>query len=483
MNTPLRRLSLVALLLFAALFVSTTWVQYVQAGTLNADSRNSRTLIDALSRERGQITAGRTVLVTSQPVDDVFKFQRRYEQPDIYAPVTGFYSLAYGATGIEGAETQVLSGTSDAQFYRRLSDIVSGREPKGAGVELTINPRAQQAAWDALGDQRGAVVALDPKTGDILAMVSKPSYDPNRLATHDRKAAKAAWEELNADKARPMVNRAISGNLYPPGSVFKVVTATAAIESGQYNENSILPGPAVLDLPLTSRGLPNSGGAPCGNGQVSLTNAMRTSCNTAFGYLGMQLGGDALRTQAEKFGFGQELSVPLRVTPSNIPAELNAPQEAQTGVGQYETRVTPLEMAMVAAAVGNDGDLMKPNLVRKVTADNLDVLEQPSPQSMGRPMSKETAAQLTRMMETVVTNGTGTRAAIPGVPVAGKTGTAQHLRGAAPHAWFISFAPADDPKVAVAVVVESGGAAGDEASGGRTAAPIARATMEAVLQG
>ena len=483
MNTPLRRLSLVALLLFAALFVSTTWVQYVQAGTLNADSRNSRTLIDELSRERGQITAGQTVLVTSQPVDDVFKFQRHYEQPEVYAPVTGFYSLVYGATGIEGAATQELSGTSDDQFYRRMSDIVSGREPKGASIDLTINPRAQQAAWDGLGDQRGSVVALDPKTGDILAMVSKPSYDPNRLATHDRDAARQAWDELNSDTAKPMVNRATSGNLYPPGSVFKVVTATAAVESGQYNENSILPGPAVLDLPLTNRGLPNSGGGACGNGQVSLTNAMRTSCNTAFGYLGMQLGGDALRTQSEKFGFGQDLSIPMRVTPSTIPAELNAPQEAQTGVGQYETRVTPLQMAMVASAVANDGELMKPNLIREVTADNLDVLDKPSPQSMGRPMSEDTAAQVTRMMETVVTNGTGTRAQIPDVAVAGKTGTAQHLRGAAPHAWFVSFAPADDPKVAVAVVVESGGAAGDEASGGRTAAPIARAVMEAVMQG
>lgn len=482
MNTPLRRLSVIALLLFAALFVSTTWVQYVQAGTLNADSRNSRTLIDELSRERGQITAGQTVLVTSQPVDDIFQFQRRYEQPEVYAPVTGFYSLVYGATGIEGAASQELSGTSDAQFYRRLSDIVSGREPKGASIELTIDPRAQQAAWDGLGDQRGAVVALDPKTGGILAMVSKPSYDPNRLATHDREAARQAWDELNADPDKPMVNRAIAGNLYPPGSVFKVVTATAAIESGQYNENSILPGPAVLDLPLTNVGLPNAGGGPCGNGQVSLTNAMRTSCNTAFGYLGMQLGGEAMRTQAEKFGFGQDLSIPMRVTPSTIPADLNAPQEAQTAVGQYETRVTPLQMAMVTAAVANDGELMKPNLIREVTADNLDVLDEPAPQSMGRPMSQDTSAQLTRMMETVVSNGTGTRAQIPGVAVAGKTGTAQHLRGAAPHAWFISFAPADDPQVAVAVLVEGGGTAGDEASGGRTAAPIARSVMEAVMQ-
>jgi peptidoglycan glycosyltransferase len=312
--------------------------------------------------------------------------------------------------------------------------------------------------------------------------VSKPSYDPNVLASHDRSSVTAAWDALLADPDSPMTNRAIAGKLYPPGSVFKLVTAAAAIESGEYNENSVLPGPASLDLPQTSKNLPNSGGAPCGpNDEVSMTNALRISCNTAFGYLGMQLGGAAVKTQADKFGFDQDLRIPLRVTPSTIPDNLNKPQEAQTGIGQFETRVTPLQVAMVSAAIANDGEVMRPNLVSKVVAANLDVLDQPTPQSLGRAISPETADQLTTMMTTVVESGTGKNAQIDGVAVAGKTGTAQHAAGAAPHAWFTAFAPADDPQVAVAVVVESGGTAGDEASGGRTAAPVAKAVIEAVL--
>lgn len=481
MNTPIRRLSVVAFLLFAALLLSTTWIQAVRAGTLNADSRNSRTLIDELSRERGAIMAGDKTLVTSVPTDDVYKFQRTYSQPEVYAPVTGFYSLVYGATGIEGAQSQLLAGTSDQQFYRRLSDIASGRQRAGATVQLTIDPAVQQAAYDALGDQKGAVVALDPKTGNVLAMVSKPSFDPNLLASHDRPAVSRAWAELNADESKPLVNRAIAGNLYPPGSVFKVVTSAAALESGTYTQDSLLPGPPSLDLPQTNRTISNSGGGACGDGQVTMLNALRVSCNTAYAHLGMELGGDAMKQQADKFGFDQDLRIPLKVTPSTVPSDLSPPQEAMTGIGQYETRVTPLQMAMVAATVANDGEVMRPNLVSKVVADDLDVLDEPRPSSLGRAMSPENAAQLTTMMEAVVDNGTGRNAQIGGVRVAGKTGTAQHATGASPHAWFISFAPTDDPQVAVAVVVENGGDSGDEASGGRTAAPIARAVIEAVL--
>lgn len=483
MNTPIRRLSVVAFILFAALLLSTTWVQSVHAGALNADSRNSRTLIDELSRERGAIMAGQQTLVTSTPTDDVYKFQRTYSQPEMYAPVTGYYSLVYGATGIEGAETQLLAGTSDQQFYRRLSDIASGRQRAGATVHLTIDPKVQEAAYNALGNQKGAVVAIDPKTGNILAMVSRPSYDPNLLASHKRGDVAAAWDELNADPDRPMVNRAITGNLYPPGSVFKVVTSAAALESGTYTQDSLLPGPATLDLPQTDKGISNSGGGTCGDGQVTMLNALRTSCNTAYAYLGMELGGAALKDQADKFGFDQDLRIPLRVSPSTIGTNLNPPQEAMTGIGQFETRVTPLQMAMVAAGVANKGEVMRPNLVSKIVADDLDVLSEPKPASLGRAMSEDNAKQLTTMMQAVVDNGTGRTAQISGVAVAGKTGTAQSAKGAAPHAWFISFAPADDARVAVAVVVENGGDAGDEASGGRTAAPIARQVIEAVLAG
>jgi peptidoglycan glycosyltransferase len=481
-NAPLRRLSVVAFALFASLLASTTWIQFVTAGDLRADGRNSRTLLAELGRERGPILVGDTAVATSVPVDDPFAFQREYAEPELYAHATGFASVRFGATGIEDAESELLTGTSDEQFYRRISDLLTGVEPRGASILLTIDPAAQAAAWDALGDQNGAVVALEPATGAILAMVSKPSFDPNDLATHDAEAAGAARDALLADPEDPLVNRAIAGDLYPPGSVFKIVTAAAAIEDGGLDENSVLPGPAVLDLPQTDSDLPNSNGRACGSGdQVSLTNALRVSCNTTFGYLGMELGGDVISEQAQAFGFAQTLRVPMRVTPSSVPANLTPPQEAQVGIGQFDVRVTPLQVAMVSAAVANGGEVVQPNIVAEVRAADLDLIERPTPQGMGRAVSAETAAALTRMMVTVVEEGTGTAARIDGVAVAGKTGTAQHAEGRSPHAWFTSFAPADDPQVAVAVVVEEGGAAGDEASGGRTAAPVARAVMEAVM--
>lgn len=482
MNTPLRRLAIVAFALFASLLVSTTWTQFVSADDLSADSRNRRTILDELSRDRGPIVAGGEEIAVSVPVDDQYERLRTYPDGPLYGHITGFFSINYGSTGIENTESELLSGTADQQFYRRLGDLVQGREPTGATVQLTIDPAVQQAAWDALGDQRGSVVALDPSTGNVLAMVSNPSYDPNVLASHDLPAVTQQWEALLADETDPLVNRAIAGDLYPPGSVFKLVTAAAALESGSFTEDSVLPGPAVLDLPQTTVGLPNSGGGSCGsNDEVSFTNALRISCNTAFGSLGMELGGEALREQAEAFGFGQDLRIPLRVTPSEVPAGMNEPQEAQAGIGQFDVRVTPLQVAMVGAAIANGGEVMRPNLIDEVVADDLEAVVTSSPQSLGQAVSPETAAALTRMMVTVVEDGTGTAAQMDGIDVAGKSGTAQHAEGEAPHAWFTSFAPADDPQVAVAVVVEEGGSAGDQASGGRTAAPIAEAVMEAVI--
>lgn len=483
MNAPIRRVSTFVALLFATLLISTTWIQFVQAKSLNAREDNRRTLLSTYARERGQILAGDTVLAESVPVDNEFKFVRRYPQGEVYADVTGYYSF-YGASGgIESTENALLSGRSDKLFYRRVSDLFTGRRAQGANVVLTINPKAQQAAWDALGDQRGAAVALNPKTGEILAMVSKPGYDPNALASHDLKAVDTAYQSLNGDPARPLVNRAISGNLYPPGSTFKVVTAAAALSTGKWTETSEIPGPANLDLPQTTVGLPNSGGRACGPGdKVTLQDAMRISCNTAFGWLGLEMGGDKLREQAGRFGFGDQLSIPMRVTPSKVPAELNPPQTAQAAVGQYDVRVTPLEMAMVAGGIANKGVVMKPHLVQSILASDLTTIDTESQSTLTEAVSPQVAAQLTSMMELVVSNGTGTAAQMSGVRVAGKTGTAQHAPGAAPHAWFISFAPADNPSIAVAVVVEEGGTAGNEASGGQTAAPISKAIMEAVLR-
>lgn len=481
MNTPLRRLATVVVIMFLALMGGATWVQFFQAGELNADQRNVRTLYREFGNDRGPIVVAGESIASSAPVDDPFGYQRSYAQGPLYAHVTGFYSVVYQRSGIEAAMNTELNGSADSLFYSRLQDLVTGREPQGAAVELTIDPAAQQAAWDALGDQRGAVVALDPRTGAVLALVSKPSFDPNVLAGHDTAAVVAAWEDLQAADGGPLTNRAIAGATYPPGSTFKLVTAAAALEGGLAPDAPI-PAPDTFTLPTTSQELGNFGGSSCSpNGETTLADALRISCNTAFAQLGVELGDRVIREQAEAFGFGAALDVPMKVTESSFPADPDAPQTALSAIGQYEVRVTPLQVAMISAAVANDGVLMEPHLVRAVRSGDLEVVTETDPTELGRAVSAETAATLRDMMLGVVEDGTGQRAQISGVQVAGKSGTAETSDDVAPHAWFTAFAPADDPQVAVAVIVENGGDLGSEATGGAVAAPIARAVIEAVL--
>lgn len=481
MNNPIRRLAVLVTAMFCALFVASTWIQFVQADTLRDRPGNRRTLLATYAQERGAVLVQGEPAAVSAPTDDDFKYRRTYPRGDRYAHVTGYYSFVYGAGGgLEQAADDLLTGQSDQLFYRRLGDLVTGRRSTGVSLELTIDPRAQAAAEEALGDQRGAVVALDPKTGAILAMVSHPSYDPNSLAGHDADEVQRAWRQLQEAEHSPLTNRSIQ-SLYPPGSVFKLVTAAAALSSGRFDERSALPGPAVLDLPETTAGLPNSGGGDCNGGTVDLTTALETSCNTAFGWLGLQLGGQALRDQAGAFGFGRQLEIPMGVAPSSVPAQMNRPQEAQSAIGQYDVLVTPLQVAMVSAGIANGGAVMQPHLVAQTRGADLEVIDQTAPREFSRAVDQNVAAALTRMMEAVVRSGTGTRAQIPGVRVAGKSGTAEHGEGRDAHAWFTAFAPADDPKVAVAVVVEDGGNAGSEAGGGKVSAPIAREVMEAVI--
>jgi peptidoglycan glycosyltransferase len=484
-NTPIRRISVLIAALFTALLVAATVVQFAQVRTLGSMAANKRTLLDDYSRERGSIIVGGQPIAKSVPVDDQYRFLRTYPQGDLYSQVTGFYAYQVGAPyGLEHASDDLLSGDSDTLFVRRVTDLLTGRRTAGATLELTIDAKAQKAADDALGASKGAVVALDPRTGAILAMVSHPQYDPNPISSHNLTTAARAWEKLSSDPAKPYLNRTIN-QLYPPGSTFKVVTAAAALESGLLSdENSEVPGPAVLDLPLTSATLPNENRRPCGpDDKTTLIRALEISCNTAFGSLGLELGGEQLRAQAAKFGFGDSLTIPMRVSTSTVPADLNAPQAAQSAIGQYEVKSTPLQMAMVAAGIANEGRVMTPYLIDSVRSANLDIIEStPDPVELSQATSPETASTLTKMMVSVVENGSGVRAAIPGVEVAGKTGTAQHDPKKPPHAWFISFAPANDPQVAVAVVVEDGGVSGSEVGGGRVAAPIAKAVMQAVLQ-
>ncbi len=481
MNTPVRRLATVVLAMFLVLMLSASWVQYVQAPSLNADQRNVRTLYNEYGNARGPIVAGGESVALSEPVDDAFGYQRLYTEPEVFAAVTGYYSVVFGRTGLERETNDQLTGRADSLFWTRLQDLLTGRRPQGSAVETTIIPAAQEAAFEALGDLRGAAVAIDPRTGAILALVSTPSFDPNLLAGHDTAVVNEAYRALENDKARPLVNRAIAGDTYPPGSTFKLVTAAAAIEAGLEPEDEVF-APRELDLPLTSATVSNYGGAACAAGdETTLINALRISCNTAFAQIGLDLGADALRRQAEAFGFGEALRVPLRVTPSRFPEAPDAPQTALSAIGQFEVAATPMQMAMVAAAIANGGVQMQPYLVERVRTADLAVVEQAAPTQLRTSVSPATASALTEMMIEVVRSGSGQAAQISGVEVAGKTGTAQHAAGEDPHAWFTGFAPADNPEVAVAVLVERGGSLGSEATGGRVAAPIARAIMRAVM--
>ncbi|MCA1712525.1 MAG: penicillin-binding protein 2 [Actinobacteria bacterium] len=485
MNKPLRRVAVACLLLFGLLLLNVNYVQAVKADDYRKDTRNSRALLRTFDHERGAIvlSGAAPVAVDKGTPKEQFKFLRTYPNGRLYATVTGFSSFVYGQTGVERAQNAVLSGESDQLLVRRLSDYVTGRKPEGGRVVLTLQQAAQRAAYEGLAGKRGAAVALDPRTGAVLAMVSTPTYDPNKLSSHDSKAIHDYYEGLQKDTGDPLLNRVVQ-QTYPPGSTFKVITSAAALSEGKVTPDTRIPSPRELDLPQTDRDLKNFGGESCGDGTTStLADAFRISCNTAFGRLGLDLGGDKLREQAQKFGFGEtDLEVPGKVAKSVFPDELTPPQQAQSAIGQYDVRVTPLQMAMVAAGVANGGNVMRPYLVREVQGPDLSRLSATEPSVYKEnAVSREVADQLTAMMELVVSSGTGTSAQIPGVRVAGKTGTAQHAVGEDPHAWFIGFAPAEDPQVAVAVVVEDGGSAGSEATGGRVAAPIARAMMRAIL--
>jgi peptidoglycan glycosyltransferase len=482
-NTALRRLSTVVVVMFLALLAGTTWVQFGQASALNNDSRNVRTLYREYGKPRGPIIVAGQPVAQSTAVDDPYGFQRAYSQPELYSTVTGFYSVVNGGTQLERAMNDVLTGQADSLFWTRVQQLITGAQPQGSSIELTIDPAAQQAAVDALGGQQGAVVAIEPSTGKILAMVSTPGFDPNALATHDTTAASAAYQQLEAAEGDPLVNKTTREN-YPPGSTFKLVTAAAALESGDYTPDSVLSAPDEYTLPGTRTTLPNFGGSSCGaNQQTTLADALRISCNTAFASLGADLGDDAIRDQAQRFGFDStDLTVPMSVAASTYPADPDAAQTALTAIGQESVRATPVQMAMVASAIANGGTLMSPYLVQTVRTADLDVISEAEPTELSDAVSGSTAQQLTDMMVDVVQSGSGTSAQISGVRVAGKTGTAQTgVEGESPHAWFVGFAPADDPQVAVAVIVENGGDVGSEATGGRVAAPVARAVMQAVM--
>jgi len=482
MNKELRRISIATLGMFVALFVSTSVIQVFAVDDLRADPRNVRTLYDSYSAERGPILVAGTPIAQSVAVDSPFEFLRVYNEPELYASITGYFTLNQGNTGVEGAYNDFLTGTANEQFLDQLNALVTGQSPRGAAVQLTIDPIVQRAAYDAMGDLRGSVVAIDPATGRILALVSTPSFDPNRLAAHDTGSVLQAYDELLADPNDPLINRAIRGDLYFPGSTFKLLVTAAAIDSGKFTAEDVFPDPALLALPLSSATIKNANNGTCGDGTtVSIATALILSCNIPFAELGLALGADTIADYSEAFGFGTSFEIPMAATPSTFPTGLDDAQLMLSSFGQFDVRVTPLQMALINAAIANGGNLMQPTLLDRIISPDLSIVQQSEPTLFGQPISRATADVMTRLMVDSVANGVASGARIEGVAVAGKTGTAENGPDAPYTLWFTGFAPADNPQVAVAVVIEDGGGLGQSGSSNQIAAPIAKRVLEAVL--
>ena len=494
MDRQIRKLGIALLVLFLIAFAQVNYIQVFAADRIAEDPANAqRQLIAEYRIDRGSILAadGTTVLASSRKSPGALRFQRRYPHGELYAHETGFYSFVFGRTELEQSYNDFLTGDAAELLPQTLTDLVLGRPKQGATIVTTLVPEIQEAAATAAQAEAGdvAIAAIDPATGDVLALVSEPTYDPNPLASQDPDVVRDSWDELNADPEKPLLSRS-SDELFPPGSTFKLVTASAALENG-FGPESLWPNPNELDLPLTDATIENFGGSTCSGGsQITLADALRQSCNVVFGAVGLELGADKLAAQARAYGFtaeaGEDL-VPFDIpwTSGVFPApetfEGRDPAVAISAIGQQDVAANPLQMALVAGAIANDGVEMQPRLVTEARDPSGRVIAEFQPQEFSQPLSPENSAALTQMMVGVVEAGTGTAAQIPGVTVAGKTGTAQHGEGENPHAWFVCFAPAEAPRIAVAVIVLDGGSLGSEATGGQVAAPIARAVLEAGL--
>lgn len=487
MNTPIRRLSVFSMILFGALMLQLTWIQGFQAEAIREDSLNTRQYTERLTEQRGPIVIGDENVAFSTDVsegDDPARFQREYVGGTMYTPVVGSFR-SYGASGIEYTENALLDGSDDRLAVRNFRDIITGREPEGARIELTIDPAVQEAGFNGFEQlgMNGAAVAIEPGTGAILGSVSYPSYDANDVVSiTDITDANENYVALEGQEDQPLLNRALRER-YPPGSTFKIVTAAAAIEHLDAGPDSTMDAPDTLTFP-NGPALPNAtpGGTCNGGSPDTLAHSVQISCNTSFANWAIEMGGEALSEQATAFGFTpedgeEELNVPLNVIPSRAPVEADTSILGRAGIGQSNVESTPLQMAMVAAGVANSGEVMHPYLVDSVRDADRSVVTQTSPDVLSQATSASTASTLTDMMVLVTgPDGSGTNGAIEGVEVAGKTGTAETGGDRGTHNWFIGFAPADDPQIAVAVVIEHGGG-----SGGELAAPIARQMMEAVV--
>ncbi|MFJ8855064.1 peptidoglycan D,D-transpeptidase FtsI family protein [Streptomyces sp. NPDC102437] len=480
----IRRAAGLLLVLLVALLLNAARIQVLDADSLDNNPANRRLTIARYDQPRGKILIGGRSVTGSKNTGEQLRYERTYVNGPLYAPVTGYASQTYGTTLIENAEDSILSGTDSMLAPFPLWNEITRSQQPGGDVVTTIKDSMQRAAYEGLGGRRGAVAAVEPSTGKILALVSTPSYDPGQISGTGSSVTDA-WARLNSAKSLPMLNRAIR-QTYPPGSTFKIVTAAAALDARVVTDpdaETDTPSPYVL--PGTSTTLPNEARG-CEN--ASLAEAIRVSCNTVMAELGVRVGLEGMVDAVRKFGFNDTgLRIPSGVAKSNFDTDMTKDQLALSSIGQFDTTATPLQMAMVASAVANGGDLRYPHLVDRTTTRSGSTVHQTGSRTYHRAMNPRTAMQLREMMVDVVEYGTGSNAAIDGVTVGGKTGTAQHGvdNSGLPYAWFISWAQAPDsaqPAVAVAVVVEDAAANRADISGGGSAAPIARSVMEAALR-
>lgn len=473
MNGPIRRIAIGMFLCLASLLVGVTWYQVVRADELRDDPRNPRPALSERGKERGLIVTrdGTVVARSVEDPDDPRSYMREYPEGAAFAHLVGYSSFIVANNALEDAYSGELRSRRDLT----ISDIVAailGRDLRPQSLEITADAQLQQAAYTALGDNRGAVVALDPRTGAVLASVSTPGFDPERLLDDD---AAEQWELLLAEDGEPLRDRATQ-ELYAPGSTFKTVVAAAALDTGTATPGTTFSDPAEFDLPGSEAAISNANERPCNDGETAtLLQAFVRSCNTIFADLAIQLGAVDIGITAEALGFNQEVEyewpIPEAAWDTLELAEDSAAL-GQSGIGERDVRVTPLHMAMVASAVANDGVAVTPFAVRRVLDAEGATLEEKETSELGRAMTSDTAQTLTQMMERVVTEGTGRQAAVPGVRVAGKTGTATG-QGEFSNPWFVGFAPVDNPTIALAVFIEGTPASGESASGGSLAAPIA----------
>lgn len=480
MNKQIRAVGFTMLLLFGVVFVNLTWLQLGRAEELANHPSNTRLLLKEYALERGAIRSvnGETLAISEPTPTEQLKSIRRYPTGTLFGHVTGYYSVRYGRERLERSYNEELTGKGGVVTMQDLGDRLLGKGQKGDTLVLSIDTRVQEAAADALGSRKGAIVALDPISGQVLAFVSLPSFDPNRLSQHSSEGQQEAWIDLNEDEEnRPLVNRA-SRATYPPGSTFKVITAAAALENGIGVDTSF-PASNGYQPAQTDRVIRNFGGGTCGG---DMRDAMRVSCNTYFARLAAEMPAGILEETAMAFGFTETPPLDISSVASRLPDgdDLESPAfRALSAIGQYSVAATPLQMALVAAGISNDGKVPVPKLVKQIEDARGAVVEQTDPETWKEAVSPETADTIKEMMVDVASNGTARAANLSGVEVAAKTGTAQTGEsGDDSIAWTIAFAPADNPRIAVAVMVEGSGPGSDE-TGGRVASPMVRQVLQA----